>query len=246
MNANKLFMTVEKDGRRCRINLCDSWISIHKALKKIGVSKTLYDISMNDSELSISIELCKGKLFSDIAALIHDDDKLSTIHLLCKRIEYGDKEFSELLPAQIDTYESISEIIDDYNDFTTYKYNHLSDEELKSYRKDRLNRNYEIIQLFGKTVLFTNERISNKELPPAIYHYEVREDDEGKGLMAQLGISIWINHWGTILSNHPIKLGSEGYRDINEDKDVEYPLCPYVTLKQYMNEYRQKTIEFSR
>ncbi len=246
MSDNRLYVNITNKDKSCRINLCNSWISIHNSLKKIGIDRTLYDIHINDSDLSISLDTCRGKIFDELSKKIKDDDRLADIHLLCKRIEYGDKEFSDMLSYQLDTYSSIDEINQDYVDFTTYKYNHLNDEQKNAYLSDYLNRNFEVIQLFGKTVLFTGERIPRKNLPSKIYRYEVREDDDGKGMMAQLAESIMINHWGTILSNHPIKLGGDGYLDIDEAKDVEYPLCPYVTLKQYMAEYKAKKIEFSR
>ena len=239
MKDDRLLMTITKDGLKRRINLCSNWNKIHASLRQLGISRTLYDIRMNDKDISLSVGRCSNELLKGISNLISDDEKLIDIHLVCKALQYGDEQFFELLPNQLDTYKSVKDILDDYRDFTTYKVNHLSKEDYEKYHSDRLNRNYEVMELFGKAVLFTEERIPSSELPAKINRYEVRSDDDGKGIMCQIGKRIIVNHWGTILSNHPIRLDEEGLRDIYEEKDIDYPLCPYVTLKQYMEEYKK-------
>lgn len=95
-----------------------------------------------------------------------------------------------------------------------------------------LNASYEVIKLFGKKVLFTSERIRDSDLPKGIYKYEVRHDDECQGIMCEIAKRIVVNHWGTVLSKEEIDLGSDGYRLIDEEKDVEY-LDDLKSLSQY-------------
>lgn len=246
MNDDRLFLTISKDGLKTRINMCDNWEKIHTSLRKIGIDRTLYSIYMNDSDISVSLGRCSSELLKSISELINEDEQLVTVHLVCKFLQYGDQEFASLLPAQIDTYENVADIENDYRDFVDYKYRHMSDNEKSKYKSNRLYRNYELVELYGKPVLFSEERIPSSELPSNIYRYEVRSDSEGKGIMVQLGKGIMMDHWGTILSNKPIKLDEDGYRDIYEDKDVVFPLCPYVTLEQYMDEHKNKTKEKTR
>lgn len=95
-----------------------------------------------------------------------------------------------------------------------------------------LNASYEVIKFFGKKVLFTSERIRDSDLPKGIYKYEVRHDDECQGIMCEIAKRIFVNHWGTILSKEEIDLESDGYRIIDEGKDVEY-LGESKSLRQY-------------
>lgn len=98
-----------------------------------------------------------------------------------------------------------------------------------------LNASYEVIKLFGKKVLFTSERIRDSDLPKGIYKYEIRHDDECQGIMCEIAKRILVNHWGTILSKEKIDLGTDGYRLIDEDIDVEY-LGESKSLNQYTHQ----------
>ena len=96
-----------------------------------------------------------------------------------------------------------------------------------------LNASYEVIKLFGKKVLFTSERIRDSDLPKGIYKYEVRHDDECQGIMCEIAKRIFVNHWGTILSKEEIDLGTDGYRIIDEDKDVIWMSNENISLKKF-------------
>lgn len=109
---------------------------------------------------------------------------------------------------------------------------------------DKLSKErFEPIKLFGKLVLFTPSRIRDEELPKGIYRYEVRHDDECLGIMCELSKRILVNHWGTILSDKPIQLEQNGYRYIDEDKDVQYLNSRSLTLQKYLNKQRNRNIE---
>lgn len=106
-----------------------------------------------------------------------------------------------------------------------------------------LNKRFEQIRLFDRTVLFTPERIDDKSIPKGIYKYELRHDDECQGTIVELSTKILVNYWGTILSNKPIQLDSQGYREIDEDYDIYYLSKPTTTLPQYMNKVKQKEMQ---
>lgn len=106
-----------------------------------------------------------------------------------------------------------------------------------------LNKRFEQIRLFDITVLFTPERIDDEYIPKGIYKYELRHDDECQGAIVELSTKILVNYWGTILSNKPIQLDSQGYREIDEDYDIYYLSKPTITLPQYMNKVKQKEMQ---
>lgn len=103
-----------------------------------------------------------------------------------------------------------------------------------------MNKTFEQIRLFDKPVLFTPSRMDAKDLPKGIYMYELRHDDECQGIIVELSTKILVNYWGTIISNKPIQLDRYGYREIDEDYDIDYLCEPRITLPQYINKQRYK------
>ena len=105
------------------------------------------------------------------------------------------------------------------------------------------NEKFQVIRLFGHEVLFTDIRVSSKLIPDGLYKYEVRHDDESWGEMVQLAKGIMVNHFGTVLSDKPIKLDENGYRDIDEERDVKETNKPSMTITQYLQKTKNKHLE---
>jgi len=104
----------------------------------------------------------------------------------------------------------------------------------------------EPMRLFDKFVLFTPIRIDPSLLPKGIYRYEIRHDDDCKGIMCELSKGVMINFWGTILSSQKINLNREGYREINEEKDVCYLSDKVMTVEEYLKKFPIKKKEMTR
>ena len=71
--------------------------------------------------------------------------------------------------------------------------------------------------------------------------YEVRHDDDQQGDPVQIGNWIMVNHWGTIISNKPIRLEpsqnrNNAYRDIDPEGDWNYE-GTVTTVKEYMGKH---------
>ena len=71
-----------------------------------------------------------------------------------------------------------------------------------------------------------------------MYMYEVRHDDDQQGEPVQIANWIMVNHWGTLISNRPIRLeprpdGRNAYRDIDPENDWNYE-GTLTTVKEYM------------
>ena len=80
----------------------------------------------------------------------------------------------------------------------------------------------EPIKLFNKEVLYADLRVNNLHLPDNIYRYELRHDDKCQGILCEIAHRILVNFQGTILSVKKINLGKQGYRLIDEDKDIQH------------------------
>ena len=102
------------------------------------------------------------------------------------------------------------------------------------------NEKFEKILLYKRPVLFTPLRIKHDAVPEGLYKYEVRHDDECTGEIVEIAHGILVNHWGTILSDHQLRLGPSGCRDIDEAMDIRYLNEPPLTAKEYLRECRNR------
>ena len=90
-------------------------------------------------------------------------------------------------------------------------------------------------------MLFTNLRCDRETLPKGMYMYEVRHDDDGRGDPCEIANWIMVNHWGTVISNRPVRLdeqtpGGKPYRMIDSEYDWNYE-GESQTLKEYMERH---------
>ena len=100
---------------------------------------------------------------------------------------------------------------------------------------------YEEVTVLGKTMLFTNARIDRSTVPKGMYLYEVRHDDEGRGDPCEIARAVMVNHWGTLITNEPIRLKKSpvtqnAYREIDPQKDWNYE-GGSCDLQEYMKKF---------
>ena len=75
-----------------------------------------------------------------------------------------------------------------------------------SYAKEEMmKKQFEIVTIFDKPVLFTCERLNRQDVPDGMYCYDIRHDDECRGDMVELKNHIMVNHWGTVLCKEPFQ-----------------------------------------
>jgi hypothetical protein len=82
---------------------------------------------------------------------------------------------------------------------------------------DAMTEHYEEITVCGKPALFTSIRIKRDTVPEGLYAYDVRHDDECRGIPCEIAPFIMVNHWGTIILTEPLELPDDGRRYIDED-----------------------------
>ena len=61
-----------------------------------------------------------------------------------------------------------------------------------------MTEHYEEITVCGKPALFTSFRIKRDTVPDGLYAYDVRHDDDCRGIPCEIAPFIMVNHWGTI------------------------------------------------
>ena len=113
---------------------------------------------------------------------------------------------------------------------------------------DAMTEHYEEITVCGKPALFTSIRIKRDTVPEGLYAYDVRHDDEYRGIPCEIAPFIMVNQWGTIILTEPLELPDDGRRYIDEDTDWNYaPLDgesttnhkPCTTISDFMTAYYQ-------
>ena len=92
---------------------------------------------------------------------------------------------------------------------------------------------FELMELFGKTVLFTNMRVDRSTVPEGLYVYELRDED-CTGDICEIKPFIMVNHWGTIICKEPIELDTKWNSKFVDEGDYCY-LGDTAKLNEYLN-----------
>lgn len=82
---------------------------------------------------------------------------------------------------------------------------------------DAMSQSYDSMEIFEQPVMFFCGRIDRSTVPDGMYMYEIRHSDEDWGVPIQLGKSIMVNHYGTIISSRPIDIPPDGLREISAE-----------------------------
>ena len=82
-------------------------------------------------------------------------------------------------------------------------------------------KEYESIELFGKPALFTNERLTDKDIPQNLYCYHLRESDDGDRFCA-VEPKVGVNHGGSVITKEPLDFGKDGYLSFTEDTEPNF------------------------
>lgn len=113
-----------------------------------------------------------------------------------------------------------------------------------------MTEKFEDVTVLGHPMLFTCLRVDRDTVPQGMYMYEVRHDDDQQGEPVQIANWIVVNHWGTLISNRPIRLeprpdGRNAYRDIDPENDWNYE-GTLTTVKEYMEKNPPAVHMFSK
>ena len=92
---------------------------------------------------------------------------------------------------------------------------------------------FELMELFGKTVLFTNMRVDRSTVHEDLYVYELRDED-CTGDICEIKPFIMVNHWGTIICKEPIELDPKWNSKFVDEGDYCY-LGDTAKLDEYLN-----------
>lgn len=90
----------------------------------------------------------------------------------------------------------------------------------------------EVVEVLGQTALFTNGRVTQKELPDGLYKYDLREGESIA--FATVEPSVAVNHAGTIITKEPIIFGEEGYIEFDDNSSPNF-LGDEMSIEEFLN-----------
>lgn len=144
---------------------------------------------------------------------------------------YGGESINENIPdgGSTEAFRMATDIMDIKLDSEESGYYLSADESGYVYAD---NDEYELIELFGKPALFTNERITAGEIPKGLYCYDLRHTDDGDRFAA-IEPHVTVNHAGSVITNFPVDFGDAGYIELSDENSPNF-LGESITLLQYM------------
>lgn len=95
-----------------------------------------------------------------------------------------------------------------------------------------MDEKLEVVEVLGQAALFTNGRVTQKELPDGLYKYDLREGESIA--FAAIEPSVAVNHAGTIITKEPIIFGEEGYIELDDDSSPNF-LGDEMSIEEFLN-----------
>lgn len=137
----------------------------------------------------------------------------------CGRHEYyGGERIEEYYPeSDKDRYEFAARVLDLDLELDCAMYLNASE---TGYINIEGDDEYELVELFGQPALFTNDRITDADIPKGMHCYHIRHDDEGN--FCELEKRVGVNHAGSVVTKEPIALGEQGYISFTEDTSPNF------------------------
>ena len=82
-------------------------------------------------------------------------------------------------------------------------------------------KDFELIELFDKPALFTNERLTKKDIPKGLYCYDLRTSDDGERF-ATIEPKVTVNHGGSIVTCDPLDFNCKDHIALGEDTEPNF------------------------
>ncbi|WP_410331993.1 LPD28 domain-containing protein [Ruminococcus sp.] len=141
------------------------------------------------------------------------------IGMNCGRHVYYDGErIEEYYPeSEMDRLEFAASVLDIQLEEDCGLYLNASETE---YINIEYDDEYELIELFGQPALFTNNRITDVDIPKGMYCYHIRHGDEGEFVSIEKRTEV--NHAGSVVTREPIDLGEQGYISFTEETSPDF------------------------
>lgn len=97
------------------------------------------------------------------------------------------------------------------------------------------NDEFELVELFGKPALFTNEKLTADKVPHGLNFYHIRSvDGEQFGTLEPPNVQV--DNGGTIITNENIDFGDKGYIEFNDENGINFIGGDNLSIDDYVTE----------
>ena len=97
----------------------------------------------------------------------------------------------------------------------------------------------DVVELFGTTALFFNERVRQEDVPEGLYRYDLRGSDDDPGDPASVEDHVAVNHAGTILTAKPLDIPKEGFLTLGDGLNFT---GTEMTVDEFMDKYASREL----
>lgn len=92
---------------------------------------------------------------------------------------------------------------------------------------------FDLIEVCCQPALFSNERLTESDIPEGTLCYDLRESDIGDGF-ATIEPHVRVNHGGSVIVNEPIDFGKDGFIAFTDDTSPNF-LGEKLTFRQFLD-----------
>ena len=92
---------------------------------------------------------------------------------------------------------------------------------------------YDLVEFDGQPVLFSNGRITRKDIPKGLFCYDIRQSDDQSEFCA-IERYVRVNHGGSIITNQPLDFAGNDHIPLTYDHGLNF-LGDQITLGEYMS-----------
>ena len=103
---------------------------------------------------------------------------------------------------------------------------------------------FELVELFDKPALFTNESLTADKVPHGLNFYHIRSGDGEQFATLELP-NVKVDNGGTIITNETIDFGDKGYIEFNEENSINFIGGDNISIDDYVTENFDLTISES-
>ena len=100
------------------------------------------------------------------------------------------------------------------------------------------DQQYQEVELFEKSALFSNGRISHDDLPEGVYCYDLRGSDDDPGFPICVEERVVVNHAGSVILTAPLEFSEEGRLYFTDENGLNFN-GGMLTLSQFLQEQKK-------
>lgn len=92
---------------------------------------------------------------------------------------------------------------------------------------------FELVEFEDKQILFSNERLTRKDIPQGLFCYDVRQSDD-QSEFCSIERYVKVNHGGTIVTKEPLNFGDSDHIPLTYDNGFNF-LGDYVNFAEFIS-----------